>query len=168
MLWNEKYSDLMANYLSILVWRRLPSEQTSPVKWSPRAEDPTLCSISQGLHLAHKKPEYEYGFIPCLLIKKIISKPPVYIVDWRPAFAVTSQCLGIPLRSARVAPLFKWTVRILRSVRKASVTSKWVLWRHQCAVTTKQTSAPLVTDALTMQLDVVKAITESSAVSLGF
>ena len=36
------------------------------------------------------------------------------------------------------------------------------------SVTTKQTSTPLVTDALTMQLNVVKAITESSAVSLGF
>ena len=33
---------------------------------------------------------------------------------------------------------------------------------------TKQTSAPLATDALTMQLNVVKAITECSAVSLGF
>ena len=42
VLWTEKYSDLMANYLSILVWRRLPSELTSPVEWSP-----TLCSISQ-------------------------------------------------------------------------------------------------------------------------
>ena len=115
VLWNEKYSDLMVNYLSILVWRCLPSELTSPVKWSPRAEGPTLCLISQGLHMAHKKPEYEYGFIPCLVIKKIASKSPVYIVDWRPAFTVTSQCLGIPLRSARVAPLFKWTVRILRS-----------------------------------------------------
>ena len=103
VLWNEKYSDLMANYLSTLVWRRLPSELTSPVKWSPRAG---LCSISQGLHLAHKKPEYEYGFIPCLVIKKTASKSSVYIEDWRPAFTVTSQCLGIPLRSARVAPLF--------------------------------------------------------------
>ena len=34
--------------------------------------------------------------------------------------------------------------------------------------TTKQTSAALVTDALRMHLNVVKAITESSAVSLGF
>ena len=64
VLRNEKYSDLMANYLSILVWRRLPSELTSPVKWSSRAEGPTFRSIFQGLHLAHKKPEYEYGFIP--------------------------------------------------------------------------------------------------------
>ena len=39
---------------------------------------------------------------------------------------------------------------------------------HQCTVTTKQMSARLITDALTMQLNVVKAITESSAVSLGF
>ena len=74
VLWNEKYSDLMANYLSILVWRRLPSELTSPVKWSPRAEGPTICSISQGLHVAHTKPQYEYGFIPYLVIKKIASK----------------------------------------------------------------------------------------------
>ena len=35
-------------------------------------------------------------------------------------------------------------------------------------VTTKQMSARLITDALTMQLNVVKAITESSAVSLVF
>ena len=110
MLWNEKYRDLMANYLSILVWRRLPSELTSPIKWSPRAEGPRLCSISQGLHLAHKKPEYEYGFIQYLVIKKIASKPPVCIVDWRPAFAVTSQCLGIPLRSARVQ-MNGWNIR---------------------------------------------------------
>ena len=39
-------------------------------------------------------------------------------------------------------------------------------FRHQCTVMTKQTSAFLVSDALTMQLNVVKAITESSAVSL--
>ena len=78
VLWNEKYRDLMANYLSILVWRRLPSELTSPVKWSPRAEGPSFCSISQGLHLAHKKPEYEYRFIQYLMIKKIASKSPVY------------------------------------------------------------------------------------------
>ena len=69
VLWNEKYRGLMANYISILVWRRLPSELTSPVKWSPRAEGASLCSISQGLHLAHKKPEYEYGFIQYLVIK---------------------------------------------------------------------------------------------------
>ena len=43
VLWNEKYSDLMGNYLSILIWRRLPIELT----WSPRAECPTLCSMSQ-------------------------------------------------------------------------------------------------------------------------
>ena len=49
------------------------------------------------------------------------------------------------------------------------------LWRHNefCDVINaqsrqKKTSAPLVTDALTMQLNVVKAITESIAVSLGF
>ena len=104
--------------LSILVWCRLPRELTtvtSPVKWSPRAEGPTLCSKTQELHLAHKKPDYEYGCIPYLVIKKIVSKSPVYTVDWHPAFAVTSKCLGIPLRSARVAPLLKWTVRILRS-----------------------------------------------------
>ena len=47
------------------------------------------------------------------MIKKITSKSQIY-GDWRPAFAVTSQCLEIPLRSASVAPLFKWTVRILR------------------------------------------------------
>ena len=53
MLWNEKYSDLMANYFPYLYdvacqasWR------TSPVKWSPRAEGPTPCY--HGLHLAHK------------------------------------------------------------------------------------------------------------------
>ena len=112
MLWNDKYSDLVANYLSILVWRRLLSELTSPVKWSPRAEGPTL--RPQGLHLAHKKKEYECGFILYLVIKKIASKSPACI-DWHPAFAVTSQCLGIPLRSARVAPLFTWAVGILRS-----------------------------------------------------
>ena len=39
---------------------------------------------------------------------------------------------------------------------------------HQYTVMTKQTSAPLVTDALTMQLNVVKAVTESSAGSLLF
>ena len=34
---SQKYSDLMANYLSILVWGRLPSEPgTSPITWSPR------------------------------------------------------------------------------------------------------------------------------------
>ena len=77
VLWNEKYSDLMTNYLSILVWRRLPSELTSPAKWRRRAEGPTLCWISQGLHLAHKKPEYKYGFIPYLVMKKITSKSPV-------------------------------------------------------------------------------------------
>ena len=122
VLWNEKYSDLMANYLSIILWRRPPSELMSPVKWRPRAEGPTLCSISQGLHLAHKTTAYNYGFIPYLVIKKIASNHP-YIVDWRPAFAVTSQYLGIPLRSARVVTLFKWAVRILRSARLASVTS---------------------------------------------
>ena len=36
MLWNGKSSELMTNDLSILVWRHLPSELTSPVKWSPR------------------------------------------------------------------------------------------------------------------------------------
>ena len=45
----------MAKYSPILVWRRLPSELTSPVKWSPCAEGPTFYSISQGLHLAHIK-----------------------------------------------------------------------------------------------------------------
>ena len=48
------------------------------------------------------------------------------------------------------------------------MTSLWVLWRHQCIVMTKQKSPLLVTDALTMHLNVVKAITESSAVSLSF
>ena len=82
VLWNAKYRDLMANYLSILVWRRLPNELTSPVKWSPRAESPSLCSISQGLHLAHKKPEYEYGFIQYLVIKKIASNHPyIWSID---------------------------------------------------------------------------------------
>ena len=48
------------------------------------------------------------------------------------------------------------------------------LWRHRgfCDVINTQsrqkTSTPLVTYALTMHLNVVKAITDSSAVSLGF
>ena len=66
----------MANYFFILVWRRLPSELTSPVKWSPRAEGPTPCY--HGLHLAHKKTEYEYWLILYLVIKKIASKSPIY------------------------------------------------------------------------------------------
>ena len=36
VLWNEKSSDLMTNYCSRLVWRRLPSDLTSSVKWMVR------------------------------------------------------------------------------------------------------------------------------------
>ena len=55
-------------------WRRLSSEARGP-KARPFVQYP------KGLHLAHKKPEYRYGFIPYLVIKKIASKSPVYIVD---------------------------------------------------------------------------------------
>ena len=49
------------------------------VKWNLRAKGFSLCSISQGLHLAHKKLEDAYGFIPYLLINKISSKSRVYL-----------------------------------------------------------------------------------------
>ena len=55
VLCSEKLGDLVTNYLLICVWRRLPRELMSPVKWSSRAEGPSLSSISQGLHMAHKK-----------------------------------------------------------------------------------------------------------------
>ena len=55
-------------------WRRLSSEARGP-KTRPFVQHP------KGLHLAHKKPEYGYAFIPYLVIKKIASKSPVYIVD---------------------------------------------------------------------------------------
>ena len=74
-----KSGDFMTNYLPIRVWRPLPCKLTSPVKCSPRTEGPSLCSISQGLHMAHKKTEYEYGLISYLLVKKIASKWPVYL-----------------------------------------------------------------------------------------
>ena len=73
VLWGEKSGDFMTNYLPIHVWRHQPSEA-----WSPKARAFTS-SISQGLHMAHKKPEYKYGFIPSLLVKKIASKSPVYL-----------------------------------------------------------------------------------------
>ena len=76
VLWNEKTSDLMRRYLYIFVWCHLSSELTSPVMCSPRAEGPSLCSKPQVVHQAHKKPEYEYGFIP---YKKIVSKSPLYL-----------------------------------------------------------------------------------------
>ena len=57
-------------------WRRLSSEARGP-KARPFVQYP------KSLHLAHKKPEYGYGFIPYLVIKKIASKSTVYIVDWR-------------------------------------------------------------------------------------
>ena len=91
VLCSERFGDLVTNYLPICVWRRLPRELMSPVKWSSRAVGPSLSSISQGLHMAHKKPEHEYGFIPYLLVKKITSKSPVYLsID-----ALLSPPLGI-------------------------------------------------------------------------
>ena len=52
-------------------WRRLSSEARGP-KARPIVE------YSKGLHLAHKKPEYKYGFVSYLMMKKIASKSPVY------------------------------------------------------------------------------------------
>ena len=43
VLWNDKWSDLMANYLSILAWRRLPrlwADVTCQVKPEGRRPDP--------------------------------------------------------------------------------------------------------------------------------
>ena len=110
---NKKSIDLMTNYLSIYVLRRLPSGLMSPyknncgngrlkweiqwfddklfihtcmtssIKWSdvtgPWAEGPSLYSISQELHLPHKKPEYEQWFMPYLFLKKIALTSPAYL-----------------------------------------------------------------------------------------
>ena len=159
----------MANYLSILVWRRLPSELTSPVKWSPRAEGPSLCSISQRLHLAHKKPEYEYGFIQHLVIKKIASKSPVYS-RLTPCFCRHFAMFGdsSQVRAwCSIVQMYGWNI-MQRAASHCDVIMGSVKSSMHSHDTTKQTSVPLVTDALTMQLNVVKAITESSAVSLCF
>ena len=165
VLCSEKSGDLMANYLPTRVWRRLPSELTPPVKWSPRAEGPNLCSISQELHLAHKKPEYEHGFIPSLLVKKMHQHHP---------------------HTCRLTPCFRRNFALFRDSSQIRACCSIVqmngknnyaargkpLWRHNALcdviseVTTKQTSAPLVTDATTMHVTVVKSITENRAVSL--
>ena len=86
------------------------------VKPEGRRPDP-LFNIPKDYNWPRKARIWIWIYSIYLVIKKIASESPVYIVDWRPAFAVTSQCLGIPLSSARVSPLFIWTVRILRSAR---------------------------------------------------
>ena len=63
--------------------------QVKPEGW--RAEP--LFNILKTAY-AYEKPKYEYWFIPYLMIKKTVSKSYRDTIDWRYAFAVTSQCKG--------------------------------------------------------------------------
>ena len=86
VIWSAKSGDLMTNYSPICVWGRLPSDLTSSAKWRPRAEGPSLCPISQGLLMTHKKPGYEYRFIPYLLVQKIALKSHPHTCRLTPCF----------------------------------------------------------------------------------
>ena len=108
VFWNVKSSCLLTKYF-LLVECHLPSELMSPAKWSPRPEASSLCSIPQGLHPANKKSRIRLWIYPIFVDRENHLKinRTLTFVDWRPAFAVTLHCLGIPLRSARIVPLLK-------------------------------------------------------------
>ena len=87
----------------IITCMTLPAEQADVIcqvkLWSPKAEGLTLSSISQGLHLAHRKPEYGYGFID----KENRIKVTHILVDWCRYFAL----FGDSYRVRACAPIFQ-------------------------------------------------------------
>ena len=110
MLWNKKSSDLMTNYLSILVWRRLSSELMSSVQWIRRTEGQAFAKYPKDCTWPIKARIWIWSYsIPIDI--KIHMKIICILVDWCPAFTVTSHCLGIPLRWTCEAPLLKWTLK---------------------------------------------------------
>ena len=165
VLWNEKDSDLMANYLSIIVWRRLPSELTSPVEWSPRAEGSTLCSISQRtapgqlkariwiwIYSIPSEKENRIKITRILSINALLSPSFRNIWGFFSGSRVLLHCSNERLEyyAARGKPLWRHNGFVTSSMHSHDKTNERIL-SYRCANNA-----------------VVKAITESSAVSLGF
>ena len=72
VIWWQTISPYLYDVACQVSWRHLSSEARGP-KARTSVQYPKDCT--------HKKPEYEYGLIQYLVVKKIASKPPVYIFD---------------------------------------------------------------------------------------